>query len=144
MFSSTLRRPQMILQEVSEEEHLSVRKHIFARVNLTQGRWDQSRQFKIFDHVYNGAAFEQLSRDYNVTLVTQSSLHKLHWLTQVITRLNFAAFYSSQSAPLKLVYSAAIGFSGKRQMERSNIHFDIRIGYRIRTNRIVFGSYYWL
>lgn len=134
---STLRRPQV--QEVLVEEPLLVGKHIFDRVNLTQGRWDQSRQFKIFDHVYNGEAFEQLSRDYNVTLVTQSSLHKLHWLTQVISILNFRAHFVIQSAGRKHVYQHAIGykrmlFAGKREMEWSNIHFYIRIGYRIRTN----------
>ena len=57
--------------------------HLFSHVNLAQGHWDQSRNFRIFEHVLTGADFPALSQLYDVTLVTQSSLDKLHWLSQV-------------------------------------------------------------
>ena len=50
---------------------------------MTQGRWDQSRNFKMFDHVFTGSNYDKLSREFNVTLATQSSLDKLYWLGQV-------------------------------------------------------------
>ena len=64
-------------KEISEEEHL------FSHLNLAQGHWDQSRNFRIFQHVITGRDFSQLSQLYDVTLATQSSLDKLHWLSQV-------------------------------------------------------------
>ena len=58
--------------------------NIFEHINLTsQGRWDESRKFRIFEHAFTGEKFANLSLEYNVTLVTQSSLNKLHWISQV-------------------------------------------------------------
>ena len=65
------------------EEPPNIPKNIFDGINMTQGRWDQSRSFKIFDHVYTGSQYEKLSHEFNVTLSTQSSLDKLYWLSQV-------------------------------------------------------------
>ena len=57
--------------------------HLFSHVNLAKGHWDQSRNFRIFDHVITGPDFPALSQLYDVTLVTQASLDKLHWLSQL-------------------------------------------------------------
>ena len=38
---------------------------------------------KIFDHIFTGSNYDKLSREFNVTLATQSSLDKLYWLGQV-------------------------------------------------------------
>ena len=60
-----------------------VQRKVFDGINMTQGRWDQSRNFKIFDHVFTGSNYDKLSREFNVTLATQSSLDKIYWLGQV-------------------------------------------------------------
>ena len=77
---------QVSISGASQEEVEPVTRHLhlFQHINLTQGRWDQSRKFKIFEHAYTGLDFDKLSQENKVTLVTQSSLHKLHWLSQVI------------------------------------------------------------
>ena len=56
-----------------------VQRKVFDGINMTQGRWDQSRNFKIFDHVFTGSNYDKLSREFNVTLATQSSLDKIYW-----------------------------------------------------------------
>ena len=67
-------------KEIAKQE-----KHLFSHLNLAQGHWDQSRNFRIFQHVITGSDYSQLSQLYDVTLVSQSSLDKLHWLSQVGT-----------------------------------------------------------
>ena len=61
----------------------SAQKNVFEGIILTKGHWDQSRNFKIFEHVFTGNQFENLSQEYNVTLVTQSSFDRLYSLTEV-------------------------------------------------------------
>ena len=65
------------------QEMPKVPRKVFDGINMTQGRWDQSRNFKIFDHVFTGSNYDKLSREFNVTLATQSSLDKIYWLGQV-------------------------------------------------------------
>ena len=69
--------------QTTDEKPQKPEKHLFSHVNLAQGHWDQSRNFRIFEHVLTGPDFPALSQLYDVTLVTQSSLDKLHWLSQV-------------------------------------------------------------
>ena len=64
-------------------ERKAPKKSLFSHVNLSRGRLDQTRNFRIFDHVITGDSYDSLSAEYDVTLVSQSTLHKLHWLTQV-------------------------------------------------------------
>lgn len=49
------------------------------------GEWDSSRKFKHFPNVVIGSRFLELSRMNDVTLATQASLDRLHWLP-VLTR----------------------------------------------------------
>lgn len=56
---------------------------IFGQLNLRAGRWDNSRQYKYFDFAVMGDRFEALSKDYTVTLATQSSIERLHSLVHV-------------------------------------------------------------
>ena len=56
---------------------------LFEHVDFTKGRWDNSRIFKILEHAYTGSEYVKLSKEYDVTLVTQSSLDKLSWLIKV-------------------------------------------------------------
>jgi len=56
---------------------------LFSGIDFDLGRYDNSRQFKIFDNVYVGDRFIDLSKDFDVTLATQSSLDRLHWLIYV-------------------------------------------------------------
>lgn len=52
-------------------------------IDLSIGRWDNKRLYKIFDFALVGEKFEQLSEKYLVTLATQTSVERLHFLTQV-------------------------------------------------------------
>ena len=51
-------------------------------INLDHGRMDDSSKYKLFDNVAIGSNYIQLSKELNVTLVTQSSLDHLHWLAE--------------------------------------------------------------
>ena len=59
--------------------------HIFESeiINVDLGRFDLSRKYKMYDNVIVGEKFVNLSIDYDVTLATQSSLHKLHWISHI-------------------------------------------------------------
>ena len=46
------------------------------------GRHDNSLEFLIYDHVVVGDQFVNLSRSLGVTLATQTSVDRLHWLPQ--------------------------------------------------------------
>ncbi|KAL1459941.1 hypothetical protein WDU94_011886, partial [Cyamophila willieti] len=48
------------------------------------GRWDNHRLYRIFDNVFVGHRFVDLSNRYNITLATQSSIDKLDSLGEVI------------------------------------------------------------
>ena len=62
--------------------------HLFnlERANLdpSLGRFDTSRKFKLFDNVIVGENYLNLSIEYDVTLATQSSLDKLHWISRLV------------------------------------------------------------
>ena len=53
-------------------------------VDVNLGRFDDSRKYKLFDNVIIGNNYVNLSIEYDVTLATQSSLDKLHWLTDIV------------------------------------------------------------
>ena len=53
-------------------------------IDVNLGLFDDSRKYKIFDNVIVGDKFVSLSIEYDVTLATQSSLDKLHWINHVI------------------------------------------------------------
>ena len=56
---------------------------LFEHLDFSKGRWDNSRIFKIMEHAYTGSEYVKLSKEYDITLVTQSSLDKLSWLIKV-------------------------------------------------------------
>ena len=66
---------------------------LFEHVDFTKGRWDNSRIFKIFEHAYTGSEYVKLSKEYDVTLVTQSSLDKLSWLIKVSNAVFLQLFF---------------------------------------------------
>ena len=53
-------------------------------IDANLGLFDESRKYKKFDNVIVGDKFVTLSIEYDVTLATQSSLDKLHWISHVI------------------------------------------------------------
>ena len=53
-------------------------------IDLDLGRWDDRRQYKLFDNVAVGRKYIQLSKEFDVTLATQSSLDHLHWLPKIV------------------------------------------------------------
>ena len=55
----------------------------FDNVDLDLGRFDKSRQFKIFENVFVGEKYVELSKDFDITLASQSSFDRLHWLIYV-------------------------------------------------------------
>ena len=61
-------------------------KNIFSSelIDVNLGLFDESRKYKMFDNVIVGDKFVSLSIEYDVTLATQSSLDKLHWINHVI------------------------------------------------------------
>ena len=67
---------------------------LFDHLDFSKGRWDNSRIFKILEHAYTGSEYVKLSKEYDVTLVTQTSLDKLSWLIKVSYHLTifFAIF----------------------------------------------------
>lgn len=56
---------------------------VFDNLNLANGRWDASRQFKYFDFASIGNRADEISKMYNVCLATQSSLERLYSLVSV-------------------------------------------------------------
>lgn len=73
------------LVNLSRVTHVLPGRFLFKHLNLSRGRLDQSRNFRIFDHVITGRQYESLSAEYDVTLVSQSTLNKLHWIAKVQT-----------------------------------------------------------
>jgi len=67
----------------SLEETLRIDDDLFDNINLDLGRFDKSRQFKIFENVYVGEKFVELSKTLDVTLASQASLDRLHWIIEV-------------------------------------------------------------
>ena len=61
-------------------------KNIFSSelIDVNLGLFDESRKYKMFDNVIVGDKFVSSSIEYDVTLATQSSLDKLHWINHVI------------------------------------------------------------
>ena len=53
-------------------------------IDVNLGLFDESRKYKMFDNVIVGDKFVSSSIEYDVTLATQSSLDKLHWINHVI------------------------------------------------------------
>ena len=53
-------------------------------IDVNLGLSDESRKYKMFDNVIVGDKFVSSSIEYDVTLATQSSLDKLHWINHVI------------------------------------------------------------
>ena len=53
-------------------------------IDVNLGLFDESRRYKMFDNVIVGDKFVSSSIEYDVTLATQSSLDKLHWINHVI------------------------------------------------------------
>lgn len=53
---------------------------IFEHLNLNLGRWDNSRQYKYYDYAVIGDRFLSLSKEFVVSLATQSSIERLHSL----------------------------------------------------------------
>lgn len=58
-------------------------KQPFSDIDLSFGRWDNKRLYKIFDHAVPGNKFDELSQKYVVCLATQSSLERLSSLVEV-------------------------------------------------------------
>ena len=59
-------------------------------INVDLGRFDMNRTYKLFDNVLVGDKFIDLSVEYDVTLATQSSLDKIHWISHIVRYVNFS------------------------------------------------------
>ena len=72
-------------EETLKNDHFE-EKNIFNSelIDVNLGLFDESRKYKMFDNVIVGDKFVSLSIEYDVTLATQSSLDKLHWINHVI------------------------------------------------------------
>ena len=57
-------------------------------INVDLGRFDMNRTYKLFDNVLVGDKFIDLSVEYDVTLATQSSLDKIHWISHIVRYVN--------------------------------------------------------
>ena len=68
------------------EKHTDGIVHIFNSevIDVNLGRFDGSRKYKMFDNVIVGDKYLNLSIEYDVTLATQSSLDKLHWISHIV------------------------------------------------------------
>ena len=53
-------------------------------IDVQLGTFDDSRKYKMFDNVIVGSKFVSSSIEFDVTLATQSSLDKLHWISHII------------------------------------------------------------
>ena len=53
-------------------------------IDVNLGRFDLTRKYKMFDNVIIGTKYVNLSIEYDVTLATQSSLDKLHWISHIV------------------------------------------------------------
>jgi hypothetical protein len=53
-------------------------------IDANLGRFDDSRKYKMFDNVIIGTNYVNSSIEYNVTLALQSSLDKLHWISDIV------------------------------------------------------------
>lgn len=79
---------------------------IFDKLNLNSGRWDNSRQYKYFDFAVIGDHFDALSKEYVVSLATQSSIERLYSLVHVSLNWNgpiSAALYVAGNDELYLM-----------------------------------------
>lgn len=101
--SPTLKKPSLVASQIVSNRNENVdygavhsdydymnssHRLIFDTLNLSNGRWDASRQFKYFDFVSVGSQFARLSQEYSVCLATQSSLERLHSLVSVAEHWN--------------------------------------------------------
>ena len=59
-------------------------------INVDLGRFDMNRTYKLFDNVLVGDKFIDLSVEYDVTLATQSSLDKIHWISHIVRYVKFS------------------------------------------------------
>ena len=59
-------------------------------INVDLGRFDMNRTYKLFDNVLVGDKFIDLSVEYDVTLATQSSLDKIHWISHIVRYVSFS------------------------------------------------------
>lgn len=60
--------------------------NVFGDVNLSLGRWDSTRSYKMFDYAVEGEQYATLSDQFKVCLATQSSLERLSSMAQVAHR----------------------------------------------------------
>lgn len=101
--SATLKKPAIIINQlnsninefnndyVNQNDYYYMNNShrlIFDKLNLNNGRWDASRQYKYFDFVVVGKEYNKLSNEYSVCLATQSSLERLHSLVNVAEHWN--------------------------------------------------------
>ena len=82
MQSSTEVQTKTTVLDKNNEHTEDVFKNEIIDVNL--GRFDSSRKYKMFDNVIIGTNYVNLSLEYDVTLATQSSLDKLHWISHIV------------------------------------------------------------
>lgn len=57
-------------------------------IDLSLGRWDDNRKFKLFDNIFVGDKFAIKNDIHKTCLATQSSLEKLHSIIEVSTNWN--------------------------------------------------------
>lgn len=57
-------------------------------LDLSLGRWDDYRRFKLFDNIFVGDKYSLKSHIHTTCLATQSSLEKLHSITEVTNHWN--------------------------------------------------------
>ena len=79
-----------VIEERSADEAPNANKddieNIFSSeiIDVQLGTFDDSRKYKMFDNVIVGSKFVSSSIEFDVTLATQSSLDKLHWISHII------------------------------------------------------------
>lgn len=94
---------QRQLYNQSEEVNLA-----FSDINLSLGRWDATRSYKMFDFAIVGEDYVSLSEKYTVTLATQTSLERMSSLTELAYKwtgaISAALFAAGDEFPILKLY----------------------------------------
>ena len=96
-------------------------------IDLELGRWDNTRRFKLHDNVFVGEKFIELSKRFDVTLATQSSLDRLHWITKSLKTWNgpvsVAVFVPDIELEAALVYISKLRQCFEEIRNQVSFHF---------------------
>lgn len=108
-------------------------------LDLSLGRWDDNRMFKLFDNIFVGEKYVIQNNIHKTCLATQSSLDKLHSIVEVSNNWNgpislavFAAF--EEELISLLMYILYLRRCNTKIKE--NISFHLGLAKETRTNSI--------